>query len=324
MLAALMVRAGKKKSLAAIAGSKSTPALHRREPASTRTLLTEWRSLGLKSPARLGSRRRSAERPLPSHSKNFFNKEPRSLCPGVCLKTVVDNSLRRFSFELMRILAIGDVHGCRVALEEMAGLVRFSKDDIIIPLGDYVDRGPDSKGVIDFLIDLKRQFPKVHCLRGNHEIMMERARDDEFEARSWKGFGGKEALQSYDTDSLEDIPESHWSFIADLLPYYETDDYFFVHANAYPEVALIDQPDYMLYWDHIFETPAKHESGKTMICGHTSQKSGVPLNFGHAVCIDTFAYGGGWLTCLDVLTGCYWQTNEKREHRADVLLNQEL
>ena len=57
--------------------------------------------------------------------------------------------------------------------------------------------------------------------------------------------------------------------------------------------------------------PEKHCSGKVMVCGHSEVRSGVPLNLGHAVCIDTRAYAGGWLTCLDVESGHYWQANER-------------
>jgi serine/threonine protein phosphatase 1 len=61
--------------------------------------------------------------------------------------------------------------------------------------------------------------------------------------------------------------------------------------------------------------PSPHESGKIMVCGHTSQKSGEPLDYGHAVCIDTWAHGGGWLTCLDVSSRQYWQANQQGQVR---------
>ena len=70
----------------------------------------------------------------------------------------------------------------------------------------------------------------------------------------------------------------------------------------------------MLYWER-FDDPAPHESGKFMVCGHTSQKSGLPARNGNAICIDTWACGGGWLTCLNVETGELWQANEAGETR---------
>ncbi|MFN9316551.1 MAG: serine/threonine protein phosphatase, partial [Microcystis sp.] len=74
------------------------------------------------------------------------------------------------------------------------------------------------------------------------------------------------------------------------------------------------QPEYKLFWEK-FQYPAAHSSGKTMICGHTSQKSGKPINLGHAICIDTWAYGQGWLSCLDVETGKLWQVNQRGNFR---------
>jgi serine/threonine protein phosphatase 1 len=70
----------------------------------------------------------------------------------------------------------------------------------------------------------------------------------------------------------------------------------------------------VLFWES-FTDRGPHDSGKIMICGHTQQRSGVPLNLGHAVCLDTWAYGNGWLTCLDATTGRIWQANQKGERR---------
>jgi serine/threonine protein phosphatase 1 len=95
--------------------------------------------------------------------------------------------------------------------------------------------------------------------------------------------------------------------------------HIFVHANLYADAALEDQPDFMLYWEKFDPAQGPHESGKIMVCGHTPQRSGVPVNVGHSVCIDTKAHGGGWLTCLDVASGRYWQANEQGETRSDWL-----
>jgi serine/threonine protein phosphatase 1 len=213
----------------------------------------------------------------------------------------------------MRTLAIGDIHGCLSSLEALADFVGINEDDTVITLGDYVDRGPDSKGVIDYLLTL-RERTNLITLRGNHETMMLQARLDRGSLASWCAVGGDATLDSYDANSFDTIPDGHWKFLNGLKPYHETDTHFFVHANACPDLPLDDQPDHMLYWE-FFDNPPKHQSGKTMVCGHSSQKSGLPKNFGHAICIDTFAHGGGWLTCLDVETGRYWQSNENGERR---------
>ena len=97
-------------------------------------------------------------------------------------------------------------------------------------------------------------------------------------------------------------------------PWYETETHFFVHANVYADCPLQEQPDFMLYWEK-FDDPPPHESGKIMVCGHTSQKSGLPRSIGHAVCIDTRVYGQGWLTCLDTGAGQFWQANQRGQTR---------
>ncbi len=220
---------------------------------------------------------------------------------------------------MTRHLAIGDIHGCFDALLLLADFVGLREDDVIVTLGDYVDRGPDSSAVLDWLIH-RHQTGRLRPLRGNHDIMMLKARDSKSEYCRWLEVGGDAALRSYaqvenDRGSLADVPEHHWHFLSDcLLPYFETETHFFVHANAYPDIDLPDQPDFMLYWEHI-RNPPPHSSGKVMICGHTSQNSGEPYFNGHAACIDTWACGAGWLTCLEVESGKIWQANQRGQTR---------
>jgi len=214
----------------------------------------------------------------------------------------------------VRSLVIGDIHGCFKALSTLAAFVPFDPDDVLITLGDYVDRGPDSYAVLDWLLARKRRGQLV-ALRGNHELMMLQARESKEALRNWLEVGGDATLASYspfgDAGRLVDVPDTHWQLLAEgLCGWYEIDTHFFVHANAYPDCSLAEQPDFMLYWES-FDRPSPHESGKVMVCGHTPQKSGKPRNLGNAVCIDTWAYGRGWLTCLDVGSGCYWQANQR-------------
>ncbi len=218
-----------------------------------------------------------------------------------------------------RHLAIGDIHGCFDALRLLGDSVGFRSDDVIVTLGDYCNRGPNTCAVLDWLIHMDGSHNLIP-LRGNHDIMMVNARDSESEHRKWIEVGGKATLRSYapfdgDPGSITDIPEHHWQFLTNrLLPYFESDSHFFVHANAYPEIPLNEQPVFMLYWEQ-FNDPSRHESGKTMVCGHTSQKSGIPASNGHAVCIDTWACGNGWLSCLHAESGMIWQANERGETR---------
>jgi len=218
-----------------------------------------------------------------------------------------------------RHLAIGDIHGCFNSLCKLIEFVDVRSDDTLITLGDYVNRGPNTNAVIDWLIH-RHATGHLIALRGNHEIMMLNALDDEKSHIIWLDVGGRSTLSSYspfegDGGEISDIPDHHWYFLEnELLPSYETPRHFFVHANAYPNMPISDQPDSMLYWEP-FRFPAPHVSGKTMVCGHSSQKSGLPLDHGHAVCIDTWACGRGWLTCLDVESGMLWQANEAGETR---------
>lgn len=215
----------------------------------------------------------------------------------------------------MRTIAVGDIHGCRASLEALADAADFAGSDLIVTLGDYVDRGPDSKGAIDFLLKLREERPLV-ALMGNHEVFMLEARKTRSVLRNWlsEGVGGDTTMDSYGAEKLADIPEEHWKFIEKTKLYHEIETHFFVHAMVLPDVPLADQPEEVLLWDR-FDYPRPHQSGKTMVCGHTSQKDGVPVNRGHAICIDTCAYGGGWLTALEIETGHYWQTNEAGQRR---------
>lgn len=220
---------------------------------------------------------------------------------------------------MKRTLAIGDIHGCSTALETLAKEAAFSKEDELVFLGDYIDRGPDSKKVIDYLIRLQDEGYDVKCIRGNHEVMMEEARKEGGRAAmSWLRFGGEQTLQSYDAKDFGTISAEHWSFLENLLPYYETESHIFVHAGAIAETPMEEQPEHALYWD-FFDFPERHISEKTIVCGHSSQKNGRPINIGHAICIDTWAYGKGWLTCLDVGTGHCWRSKQTGLFREDEL-----
>jgi len=218
-----------------------------------------------------------------------------------------------------RHLAIGDIHGCITALKALIDFVGLRPDDTIVTLGDYVDRGPDSRAVVDFVINLGKTHHLVP-LRGNHEIMMLDSREKKSWLHAWMQYGGDATLLSYSPSpgvagSFADIPESHMDFLENrLVSYYECETHFFVHANADADKPLMDQTDPSLYWRK-YGDPKAHCSGKIMVCGHTAQQSGKPINNEHAICIDTWAHGGGWLSCLDVESGTIWQANESGDRR---------
>ena len=131
-----------------------------------------------------------------------------------------------------RLFAIGDVHGHSDELTRLLEKIQATQQDTIVMLGDVVNRGPDSKGVIDRLIDLKKQC-KLVCILGNHEEAMLDARTNRHARSRCEEMGGFETLMSYGNEGrIKDIPEQHWTFLESFMPYHETDDFAFVLSIA--------------------------------------------------------------------------------------------
>ncbi|RMG23107.1 MAG: serine/threonine protein phosphatase [Bacteroidetes bacterium] len=132
----------------------------------------------------------------------------------------------------MRKIAISDIHGCaktfKILLKEG---VRLRQEDQLYLLGDYVDRGPDVKGVIDFIWELKEQNYQVHCLRGNHEAMMLEAIQGGNPLELWLANGGRATLESFGADYVEQIPRAYLDFAQSLDYVLEVDEYILVHAG---------------------------------------------------------------------------------------------
>ncbi len=214
-----------------------------------------------------------------------------------------------------RVLAIGDIHGCAIALKTLLATVKPDATDTVITLGDYCDRGANTRGVVERLRALVDETHLV-ALRGNHDLMMLEARTaGDAYRREWiRTVGGDATIASYG-GSLDAVPTAHWHFLENTLPYYETPTHIFVHAGADAHTPMDEQNGSVLFWEKP-RNPDAHESGKTLVVGHTSQKSGLPLDFGHTICIDTFAYGGQWLSCLDVATGQIVQASETGDTRS--------
>jgi serine/threonine protein phosphatase 1 len=221
------------------------------------------------------------------------------------------------------IFAIGDIHGCSRALDALLAAARPTQDDLIVTLGDYVDRGLDSAGVIDRLIRLSSTHRLV-ALRGNHEEMMMDARRDHDYLELWKRCGGESALMSYapeeDAPGLECVPEAHWRFLDQTCrDIWVERDHFFVHGGVDANLPLDGQSPAVMHWQTFPGEQRPHVSGKVMVCGHTPQKSGAPAVLPHAICIDTGAGHAGWLTCLEVVSRRVWQANERGEVREAML-----
>ena len=196
-------------------------------------------------------------------------------------------------------------------------LAQITSKDRVIWLGDYVDRGPDSSKTIEYLLELPSE--NNFFLRGNHEVMMQNAADNLDSRRSWAACGGDSTwdsdIRDYGGDNgIDSVPEEHWRFIDDLKPYFETETHIFVHASIDGDLEIIDQFDETLISGD-FNSIGPHVSGKHVVCGHSSQKDGIPKSNSNATCIDTW----GWLTCLDVNTNRYYQAKQSGETRVDWL-----
>lgn len=214
----------------------------------------------------------------------------------------------------MRLLAIGDVHGCARALETLLEEVAPGPDDLVVALGDYVNKGHDVRGVIAALRTLASATTLVPLL-GNHDeqFLLALVGGDDLYLRSF----GSRALKSYGLDStrVDEFPtEDRW-FLSSCAWSHETEGHLFVHANAGSELSLGEQTPETLRYLRLDPAQGAHGSGKTLVCGHSAQRDGRILDLGHTVGIDTYACGGQWLTCLDVESGQLWQANEAGETR---------
>ncbi|OGP71059.1 MAG: metallophosphatase [Deltaproteobacteria bacterium RBG_13_60_28] len=201
------------------------------------------------------------------------------------------------------IYAVGDIHGCLGQLEQLLDKVQPDLEkDILLFIGDYIDRGPDSRKVVDYVIRLQQQYPREHivCLKGNHEAMLL----DFLQGRERELFllnGGLRTLRDYGGerwDSFQELllPPEHARFYQELLAYYETPDYIFVHGGLKPGVPLGEQQEEDLLWIRGEFIASMEDFGRLVIFGHTPFKQ--PLVMPNKIGIDTGAVYGNFLTCL--------------------------
>ena len=203
------------------------------------------------------------------------------------------------------LYAIGDIHGSLESLERLLDQINvdLAKDRLLF-VGDYIDRGPRSKGVVDFIIRLKEQAPagQIICLKGNHEAMFL----DFLAGGPGEMFlfnGGIATLEDYwgddwvgvDRESLT-LPADHAQFFQDLELYHETPDYIFVHGGLKPRVPLDEQVEDDLLWIRGEFITSEADFGRRVIFGHTPFKQ--PLLMPNKIGIDTGAVYGNFLTAL--------------------------
>ncbi len=225
------------------------------------------------------------------------------------------------------VYAVGDIHGRLDLLERMHALIeadaaeRQAARTVVVYVGDYVDRGPESRGVVELLINQPlrarlEDIESVHLI-GNHEAFLLKFLEDPQSASIWFMNGGDATLRSYGVDPwqvaqldnfaealrqsfVEHLPETHLAFFRNLRLSHEEGDYLFVHAGIRPGTALDDQKPEDLIWIREDFLDSNEDFGRVIVHGHTPQRT--PQVRANRIGIDTGAVYGGKLTTV-VLEG---------------------
>ncbi len=217
-----------------------------------------------------------------------------------------------------RVFVVGDLHGC---VDETGIFLRFleseeglSDDDCVIFVGDYIDRGPNSRGVVDLMIEFKRKYPRTRFLKGNHEDMLLDFLG--FGGRMGEAFlynGGLETIQSYGISvfaspeqMVKAFPPEHFQFYNTLESIIRVDDFLCVHAGLNPLRPITAQNDADIYWirDDFIHNP--HPYGVTVLFGHTPHQE-ILLDIPYKIGLDTGLVFGNKLTCLEIKTKRVYQ-----------------
>ena len=209
-----------------------------------------------------------------------------------------------------RIFAIGDIHGCFDKLIALMGIIDVDlASDTLVFIGDYIDRGAQSKEVVEYLVNLSGQAGRAVFLKGNHEWMLEQYLD----GTNQFGFlvnGGLATLESYSNGGFPDetnvMPVTHLDFLSRLRIYYETDQYIFVHAGLKPGVPLEEQNEWDMLWIREEFIYSDFDFGKRVIFGHTPFQD--PVIFDNKIGIDTGAVYGNRLTCVELPAERFYST----------------
>lgn len=195
--------------------------------------------------------------------------------------------------------AISDVHGCLETFKYLVeDVIELKTEDTLYLLGDFVDRGPNSKGVLDYVMQLQENY-HVKASIGNHEELMVNSLLNNANLEHWvKNCGGKETLASFGVERPQDIPQKYFDFIDSLDYYFEDGDYYLVHAGFNPKDPFGDRE--AMLWIRGFELNYDLMVGKKVIHGHTPKIIESIIRTVQAnediICIDAgcvFGFKGG-------------------------------
>jgi serine/threonine protein phosphatase 1 len=196
--------------------------------------------------------------------------------------------------------AIGDIHGCHdLLLTLLQGIEGHAAGQPyrLVFLGDYIDRGPDSAGVLATVRRLQEGSPEsVVCLMGNHEALMLEAATDPSRAQLWLRNGGDAALASFGINNVSELPSDIVEWVRQLPAFYEDEHHYYVHAGVNPARALSDQTNHDRFWIREAFLEAEHDFGKHIVHGHTPLQTASPDERLYRTNLDTAAVYGGALT----------------------------
>ncbi len=212
-----------------------------------------------------------------------------------------------------RLFAIGDIHGCPDELAAILKAIAPAANDTVVFVGDYVDRGPSARDVIDQLLELRRGPAEIILLKGNHEDMMLSYLG--LPGRYGDSFlfnGGSQTLESYGVTeetlgrAIEFLPDDHLDLLVNLANNHHRPPYLFVHAGVLPTRPLEEQSVEDMLWirqEFIFHP---HQIDATVVFGHTPMRA-VMVDLPYKIGIDTGLVYGGKLTCLEFSEGLAYQ-----------------
>lgn len=213
-----------------------------------------------------------------------------------------------------RLYAVGDVHGCadelEVILTELTDKEAISSTDLVVFMGDYIDRGPASKAVVDQLLAFGKRFPHTVFLKGNHEdMLLDFLGVGGHLGENYLLNGGEEFFESYEIDptgAVEGVaarlPAEHLNFIRSLEIGVSLAEFLFVHAGISPFRELDKQKSRDLMWIRRDFTTFEHNLGKTVVFGHTPYED-VMLHLPYKIGIDTGLVYGNKLSVVELVHG---------------------
>ena len=174
---------------------------------------------------------------------------------------------------------IPDIHGCAKTLKVLLeNMLKVTKHDQLYFLGDYIDRGPDGKGVLDYLMHLQIEEYNVHFLKGNHEDMCVKAYEADHkkklfggkhaEQKEWEAVGAKETLNSFGVKHPREIPLQYIEWMRNCIPYIELEEYILVHAGLNFQIKDPFEDTRSMMWTRHFKVDYSKSHGKKIIHGH--------------------------------------------------------